>query len=299
MKTRKVWLSLGAAAVSFPVPLVAPASAHAAVSTRSSETITSSRPTVLNSELAEAHVHTSPAADVAVKNDMGGESGEGSAAKADADARLEPALRFYRDIQLVRGHILVGDELVKSGLWADALPHFLHPVEELYEGLAAPLKSRNAKPFLQQLKVLAQTVKAKNEQAYVAALAALNDKLDLVDASLKTEKTDWMPFAVETALETMRSAIGEYKESIEDGRFAKAVEYQDSRGFVLQADRLLTSVVQPLTAKDSSAAAQLTAVMTELKTAWPTPVPPAAVIHDASKVAADISKLELALGNIK
>lgn len=276
MKTRKLWLSLGAAAVSFPVApfSVAPA-------------------------LAQAHVHGDAKANVALKSDMGGESGEGSAAKIDANARLEPTVRFYRDIQLVRGHILVGNELVSAGLWADALPHFLHPVEELYDGLATPLKVRKSKPFLQQLKALAQTVKAKNKSAYDAALAALNAKLDLIDAGLKAEKADWMPFVVDTALETMRSAIGEYKESIEGGRFGKAVEYQDSRGFVLQADLLLASVTPALTAKDPAVAARMIAGMTALKAAWPTPVPPAAVVDDASKVAANISKLELVLGSVK
>ena len=253
---------------------------------------------------AQGHVHGAVKADVALKDgavkpEMGGESGEGSAGKANADARLEPTVRFYRDIQLVRGHILVGNELVSAGLWADALPHFLHPVEELYDGLATPLKVRNSKPFLQQLKALAQTVKAKNKSAYDAALLALNAKLDLIDAGLKTEKADWMPFAVDTALETMRSAIGEYTESIEGGHFAKAVEYQDSRGFVLQADLLLASVTPALTAKDPGIAAKMRAGMDTLKRAWPSPVPPAAVIDDASKVAANISKLELALGNIK
>lgn len=281
MKTRKIWLSLGAAAVAFPLAPYAVAPAQ-----------------------AQGHVHGDVKTDAeakaaAIKSDMGGESGEGSAAKQDANARLEPTLRFYRDIQLVRGHILVGDELVKAGLWADALPHFLHPVEELYDGLAAPLKSRSAKPFLQELKALAQTVKANNAPAYDAALAALSVKLDLVDASVKTERADWMPFAVETALETMRSAIGEYTESIEDGHFAKAVEYQDSRGFILQADLLLKSVTPALIAKDPTTAAKMRAGMDTLRLAWPTPVPPTAVIHDASQVAANISKLELALGNIK
>lgn len=280
MKTRKLWLSLGAAAVSFPAA-----------------------PGYISPTLAQAHVHGGAASNVVMKPDMapgmGGETGEDSVAKADADARLDPAVRFYRDIQLVRGHILVGNELVKAGLWADALPHFLHPVEELYDGLAAPLRARKGKPFLQQLKVLAQTVKAKNEQAYDAALASLNAKLNSIDTGLKIEKADWMPFVVDTALETMRSAIGEYTSSIQDGHFAKAVEYQDSRGFVYQADLMLASVTPMIAAKDPSVSVRMQTGMTALKAAWPTPVPPAAVVDDASKVAAHISKLELVLGNLK
>ncbi len=306
MKTRKLWLSLSAAAVS---STMGPAQA-ATFSFPQEEPMPSAAARATRIQVAQAHVHGDgkpgdgkPAVSggVAINNGAGagGESGEGSAGKVDADARLEPTLRFYRDVQLVRGHILVGNELVKAGLWADALPHFLHPVEELYDGLATPIKTRKVKPFLQQLKALAQTVKAKNGSAYEAALAALNAKLDLIDANVKVEKTDWMPFAVETALETLKSSLGEYTESIADGRFAKAVEYQDSRGFVFQADRLISSVAVSLTEKDPKVAAKMRSGLDELKSAWPTPVPPAAVVHDASQVAAMISKLELALGNVK
>ena len=41
-------------------------------------------------------------------------------------------IRFYRDIELMRGHLLVGGQLIELGLWDEALPHFLHPTEELY-----------------------------------------------------------------------------------------------------------------------------------------------------------------------
>ena len=295
MKTRKIWLGLGAAALSTTLSPLTPqaASSPTAIDAVSPSTHTHAV------RLSEGHSHGAAKTDAAAKPDAGGEGGEGSAAKVDADARLDPTLRFYRDIQLVRGHILVGNELVKSGLWADALPHFLHPVEELYDKLSPQLKTRKSKPFLQQLKALAQTVKAKNATAYDAALAALNTRLDLVDTAMKTEKKDWMPFAVETALETMRSAIGEYTESIADGKFTKAVEYQDSRGFVFQAERLLVSVNAPLTAKFPDAAAKLRTGLDELKTAWPAAVPPSAPVLEPSKVAATISKLELALGNVK
>ena len=295
MKTRLVWLSLGAAALSSTIPgsnaqpsaATVPAAALDAAGATSRFT---AQPRV---QLAENHQHGAPAAAAA-----GGEGGEDQT-KLDADARLDPMVRFYRDIQLVRGHILVGDELVTAGLWADALPHFLHPVEELYTKLGPEIKIMKMKPFLQQLKVLAQTVKAKNAAAYKGALPALNERLDAVDVSTIALKSDWMLFAVETAIETMRSAIGEYGESIKDGKFAKAVEYQDARGFVWQADRLLSSVEAAITAKDSAASARLRTELSELKSAWPSPVPPAVPVKDKSQVASSISRIELAMGSLR
>ena len=295
MKTRLIWLGLGAAALSTTIPAL---SSQAATSAAALDAATAAARCTTNGvvRVAEAHQHGAPA-----KADAGeaGESGEGTAAKADADSRLDPAVRFYRDIQLVRGHILVGDELVADGRWPDALPHFLHPVEELYEKLGPQLKTRKMKPFLQQLKALAQTVKAKNKSAYTAALAQLNERLDAVDANMKSAQKDWTPFAVEVALETLRSAAGEYGESIENGKFAKAVEYQDSRGFVWQADRLLTSVEAALSAKDAAAAAKTRTELGALKAAWPAALPPAKPVMDTSQVAGAISKIELALGSFK
>ena len=303
MKTRTLWLGLGAAALTSTIPAHAP---QAALSVTALEAAAPGSPgtpcrdgsatrtdRAFATQVAENHQHGAPA-----KTGAGGEGGEGGA-NADADARLDPMVRFYRNIQLVRGHLLVGDELVKAGLWADALPHFLHPVEELYDTLGPELKTLKMKPFLQQLKALAQTVKAKNATAYAGALAALTVRLDGVDAGMKAKQSDWLPFAVETAVETMRTAIGEYGQSIEAGKFAKAVEYQDSRGFVWQAEWLLMSVDAALSARDAEAAARSKAEIATLKAAWPAALPPASPVMDPAAVAASISKIELALGGIR
>ena len=298
MRTRKVWLGLGAAALSSTMIPTVPqaATSMTAIDAATQGALCSSSPRIQVAENTPAptHQHGAP-----TQITGGGEGGEGSAAAASADARLDPKVRFYRDIQLMRGHLLVGDELIKAGKWADALPHFLHPVEELYGKLGPELKPMKLKPFLAQLKALAQTVKAKNAAAYEVALKALNDRLEPVDAAMKADKKDWTPFAVETALETMRSAIGEYGQSIEGGKFAKAVEYQDSRGFVWQADRLLTSLGGELTGKYPDAAKKARTELDVLKTAWPAAIPPAVPVMDAAQVTAAISKIELALGSVK
>src|SRR5918911_1731711 len=72
---------------------------------------------------------------------QGSEGGEGGEAGTAYDANLPQNLRFYRDIQLIRGHLLVGNELVEQGRWAEALPHFLHPSEEVYPKLRDDLKT--------------------------------------------------------------------------------------------------------------------------------------------------------------
>ena len=39
-------------------------------------------------------------------------------------------------------------------------------------------------------------------------------------------------FTARSAAEVLKVALSEYEPSIENGKFAKPVEYQDSRGFV-------------------------------------------------------------------
>ena len=228
-------------------------------------------------------------------------------------ARLESVLfTLFPAGKVRRGMFHIGDilgspgdslEIVltgeKAGLWTDALPHFLHPVEELYDKLAPHIKLLKLKPFKQQLNALAQTVKAKNAPAYDEALKALEGRLASVDTGMKAETKNWMPFVVQTALETMRSAIGEYEESIEDGKFAKAVEYQDSRGFVFQGESLLQSVGPDLAAKYPQDSAAALAAIATLKSGWPAPLPPAAPVLDVASVKAAVSKIELALGSVK
>src|SRR5215207_5175196 len=167
MKRRKIWVGLGTAVLvtsqvaaheQTPLPIpgdgVAPAGRHAAA----------------------AHRHGA-AIVLAAKAKAGGEGGEGGegneggeGAKASYDAGLKPAVRFYRNIELIRGHLLVGDELVREKRWAEALPHFLHPSAEIYGKIRGDLKTYEVPPFLAALKALAQTVKAKNEGAYRTAL---------------------------------------------------------------------------------------------------------------------------------
>src|SRR4051795_7252248 len=103
MKRRKIWVGLGTAVLvtsqvaaheERPLPIpgdgVAPAGRHAAAGHRHGAAIV-----------------------LAAKAKAGGEGGEGGegdeggeGAKASYDAGLKPAVRFYRNIELIRGHLL-------------------------------------------------------------------------------------------------------------------------------------------------------------------------------------------------
>ena len=81
---------------------------------------------------------------------------------------------------------------------------------------------------------------------------------------------------------------------MEDGRFTKPVEYQDSRGFVWRAERVIEAAAQsepqPI---GSDAMGKVRATFAKLKVAWPTPLPPEKPILDGAQVSALISEIEL------
>src|SRR3954447_14670170 len=286
MKRRKVWLGLGTA-----VLVTSQIGAHEGAP--SADIGMSSAP----HRHGTAVRHGGPIL-VAAARGSGGEGDEGGKA-ADYDANLAPALRFYRDIELIRGHLLVGDELVREKRWAEALPHLLHPSEEIYGKIRNDLKTYEVAPFLSALKALAQTVKAKNEAAYRTAFTAMEERLAPADKGVRGKEPNWPSFAVDTVLEVLRTATNEYEEAIEKGRIAKPVEYQDSRGFVWEAEKLLASVADELARKDADAVKAAQSGFAELKKAWPTPVPPKTPAKELSQVLADISKIELQLGRFR
>src|SRR5829696_8330035 len=168
MERRKVWVGLGTA-----VLVTSHVAAHEEPRA-GSDGVRSAPPHKV------AQAHGGHAVRMAAKTD-GGEGDEGGAAQKDYDAKLAPALQFHRDVELIRGHLLVGDELVHERRWAEALPHFLHPSEEIYGKIRDDLKTYGVAPFAAALKSLAQTVKAKNEGAYCTALAAVEERLAAAD----------------------------------------------------------------------------------------------------------------------
>src|SRR5436190_3255359 len=84
---------------------------------------------------------------------------EGGEAYLTDGGPRDTRIRFYRDLGLIRGHLLVGGELIELGLWDEALPHFLHPTEELYDLMEKYIKLHKIRPFKLELGVLSQAVK--------------------------------------------------------------------------------------------------------------------------------------------
>jgi hypothetical protein len=235
----------------------------------------------------------------AAKKKQGGEGGEGGEeGGAKGGAKLPPDLDFALKIAQMRGHLLVGDQLVKEGQWAAALPHFLHPSEELYGPIRGRLKDYNTPQFATALKLLATTVKQKKGgEDYEKALKSVEDALASADTGVKAKQGS-DGFAVETALELLKSATHEYEEAIVKGRIAKPVEYQDARGFVWQAEKMIEGLSAALEKKDAAALKHVRDGFAELKKAWPAAMAPKTPVKDYAAVLSDVSRIELSVGKL-
>lgn len=284
MKKRKIWAGLGTA-----VLVAAPAASQGTVLHVQPPAGVEAKADQALLHLAQHQGHAAPAATA------GGE-GEGEGGGA---AQLQPSIHVYRGIEMIRGHLLVGAELIEAGRWADALPHFLHPEEEIYGSIRDQLKSFNVAPFQAALKSLSQTVKAKNKEAYARARAALDERLTAAEAAVKAKEANGTYFVLETALEVLQQAADEYEEAVEKNRIANVVEYQDARGFVLEVDRLVGTVMPAASTKNAEAAKALQASLGDLKATFPAVTPPKQAVKDSGEFLSAVAKFELQLGNFQ
>ena len=289
MKTRsKIWLGVGAF-------VVVGTGTTSAVGLPAAETASglSGRPALP----ADAAISSVERILLAQHAGHGPDAGEGGETKDFAG--LPPELAFAARIALLRGHILVGDELVKQQQWNAALPHFLHPTEEIYGDIKDELAEHKVPPFDAAFKALSDVVKAKKGgNDYATALKRVNDALAAADAGMKAKQADWPGFVVEAAVEALKAAAGEYQQAIVGGRIAKPVEYQDARGFVWQAERMIEGVAPDLQKKNATALSEMRAGMAELKKAFPSPMPPRTPVKDHAAVLGDVSRIELAAGKL-
>jgi hypothetical protein len=291
MKRRKIWANLSTA-----VLMAAPAAAPAG-------TLTEQRPAAIEAKADQDRIHLAQHqghGGAAIKATPGGEGeGEGGEGEGGGGAQLPAALHLTRGIEMIRGHLLVGGELIEAGRWADALPHFLHPEEEIYASLRNDLKAFNIGPFQTALKSLSQTVKAKNKEAFARARTVLEERLAAAETAVLAKEDNKPYFLLEAALETLQQASDEYEEAVEKGRIANVVEYQDARGFVFEVDRLVGTVADALSAKNADAAKAIRASLDDLKATFPAPMPPQRAVKDSGQFLASVAQFELQLGNFR
>ncbi len=140
---------------------------------------------------------------------------------------------FLFRLGMVEGHLIVGHELLVAHQNALALPHFGHPVRELYDDLSPYLKKHKFPDFDRQLTALEAAATGapdspKTEAQYQEIIETVHKARTLAPAKLRAS----LPEMIKICSDTIDAASGEYGEALEKGQIASIVEYHDSRGYL-------------------------------------------------------------------
>jgi hypothetical protein len=225
---------------------------------------------------------------VAVPASEGGEGGEGG----EGEATGYPDVDLMTNLGLMKGHLMVAQELIDQKKYKEAEPHIGHPVEEIYGGIEATLTTRKLPQFKDQLNKLSDLIKTAPDSpelpvAYKAAMAAIDGTIAAVPAAQR----DSPEFVLKVMSGLLNTAADEYKAAIADGKFVELVEYQDSRGFVLYAEQLHQGIAAAPGKTDPAKYAATQKSLEALKAAWPTVNPPAAPVKTPDEVAALVKSI--------
>jgi DNA uptake protein ComE-like DNA-binding protein len=178
---------------------------------------------------------------------------------------------------LMKGHLFVAKELLDLNQTKAAEPHIGHPVEEIYIDVADQLNERKVKEFKTTLITLEDLVKAgaKDRSRVDSNFKESMQSIDNAIASLPETQRKSPDFIFTIINGLLDTANSEYQASIADGKIKEAIEYQDSRGFVAYAEMLYRTIAPQMTKDRLQAHKTVMETFKQLKTAWPSPIPPA------------------------
>jgi hypothetical protein len=184
---------------------------------------------------------------------------------------IEDNLDVFEKLGLLEGHLIVGMALMEAGMTRDALPHFGHPVSEIYEYLEPVLKARKVPGFKADLVALEARAKATPPDPKLAeAYAGVLRKVEALRATIPPSMMGSRVFVVRAIALMMKDAADDLGESIEKGRIANSVEYHDALGFARSPGALVQATRPRLGARPAPIAAEVERVMS----AFPSLTPP-------------------------
>ncbi len=203
-------------------------------------------------------------------------------------------LDYMVKLGLMKGHMMVARELLDLKKPDQAEPHIGHPVEEIYADVEEQLKERNVKEFKSVLSTLQAMVKAgakdpvKTDAQFKLALDAIDGAISVLpEKQRKDEK-----FVLQVIVGLLDTASSEYGAAIADGKIKEAIEYQDSRGFVMYSQELYKAVAPQVTAKSAETDKKISTALSEVALAWPSAIPPAAPAKSVETVTKLIKSIE-------
>ncbi|BCL37331.1 ComEA family DNA-binding protein [Nostoc sp. MS1] len=200
---------------------------------------------------------------------------------------------YMTKLGLMKGHLLVAQELLDQNQPKQAEPHIGHPVEEIYVDVEDQLNERKVKEFKTTLVSLQDLVKSKPKDAKVKTnFSASEQSINGAIATLPEAQRNKPGFVLQVVNGLLDAANSEYGAAIADGKISAAIEYQDSRGFVFYADELYQGISSQLAQINPEANKAIQTSFAELKKVWPAAIPPATPVKTTQEVTKLIKDIE-------
>jgi hypothetical protein len=202
-------------------------------------------------------------------------------------------VEYMTNMALMKGHLLVGKELLDLNEPKQAEPHIGHPVEEIYSDVESQLKEKNVKEFKSTLGNLEDLVKSKPKDPRVAtSFASSMEAVDTAIAAVPEEKRNQPEFVLAAIDGVLDTAKKEYEAAIANNKFVEDIEYQDSRGFVIYAQEMYEGIASQMQTAHPEQNKAITSSMSELVKAWPSVIPPSAPVKTPEEVATLVDTIE-------
>lgn len=185
---------------------------------------------------------------------------------ADTAISNEDHAELLFKLGLLEGHLLVGRELIDANQPRLALPHFGHPIRELYDDISGELQRRGVTGFDGELIALEALAAGKpGDPATAVQYHKVVGIIAALRATVPAGLLDNERFMLGVLGEVATIASEDYSESIEGGRIEKPIEYHDSRGYLTYADRELRRLEGRPDLRGSPNLAMARAKLTEMR----------------------------------
>ena len=202
-------------------------------------------------------------------------------------------VEYMSALGLMKGHLIVGKELLDLGKPEQAEPHMGHPVEEIYGEIEDELTRRNVPEFKSTMNQLQDLVKtAPQSPQVVDKYQAGMQAIDVAIAAVPEEQRQSPKFVLEVITKLLEPADEEYKAAIIGDRIVEEIEYQDSRGFVFYAESLYQSIAPEMEQKNSQVHQTIVSTMKKLKKAWPSPISPEKSVMTPEQVSQMVNQIK-------
>jgi DNA uptake protein ComE-like DNA-binding protein len=200
---------------------------------------------------------------------------------------------YMTKLGLMKGHLIVAKELLDQNQPKAAEPHIGHPVEEIYADVEEQLNERKVKEFKTTLISLQDLIKSNGKADQVKT--NFTNSMQAVDgaiAALPQQQRTKNSFNLQVINGLLDSANSEYTAAVADDKISAAIEYQDSRGFVVYANELYKTVATSMSKENPEVNKNIQASMSELVKVWPTAIPPAKPVKTPSEVTKLVKAIE-------